>query len=788
MILQRYLAAFAACLAFLAAVAPVAQAKSIFVPKDFATIQAAIDAASSGDTIEIDPGQYAGPLKLKSGITLNGKGENKDAVILSSPSKDAPVIEVSNCASGGISNLAMEWKAPRSQADIPPPVVKIVASSINIQSCRIKGGFGDGIEVTGESHSIIENCEITGNVDGIYAQGAGASVTATNNHLDHNRDDGIELRDGATGTIEGNTCEKNDNFGFNVNGAGSRAEIRRNQVRGQSKDGILISGGAAARLESNNSAENRHDGIYAHDEHTSVTLIGDTCSKNSYNGVVIEMGASATLTQVVCTENEKSGICVWMQDTSAEISDCVCQENKKDGAWLTNGIKTTLRRSKLSRNGRNGIQVNGFDTSPSLIGNRCEENKMDGIHFGKESGGEVRDNVCNLNSGYGISVVEKGSNPALENNELKENSKGDQNKTDEDYKMDVNEDETTWLFQTERFKRLEGIASRVRERKSRYPSTEWQLKFFYDYLDAAPQKDPRSTLQKKVEMTKRWVAASPESITPRVALVQALKDLGWNFRGTGYADSVTDDGWKNFYAYVGQAQAAAIEAARLPEKDPELYATWIIVGMALGQRRDQLNQILNDGLAIEPDYYPIYYAMAYNLMPRWFGSATDAEAFAAQSADRTKAIEGDGLYARIAYSEILSGQAGDYLRDFKFDYKRIKKGCEDILKTYDNPIYVKNWFCFMACIHNDRETAKVLFDQIKDDWDSYVWRDKRMFIAWGKWAHGQGDRPKLDPNQDRPIPDLSLNFPILKNPSFWGLLILTPIILILLVVFLRQQR
>ncbi len=46
----------------------------INVPKDYPTIQAAIDAASAGDTVLVAPGTYYESIQMKSGVTIKGSG------------------------------------------------------------------------------------------------------------------------------------------------------------------------------------------------------------------------------------------------------------------------------------------------------------------------------------------------------------------------------------------------------------------------------------------------------------------------------------------------------------------------------------------------------------------------------------------------------------------------------------------------------------------------------------------------------------------------------------------
>lgn len=48
--------------------------KTLKVPSEYKTIQAAIDTASSGDTIQVAAGKYTGKIVLREGVILQGAG------------------------------------------------------------------------------------------------------------------------------------------------------------------------------------------------------------------------------------------------------------------------------------------------------------------------------------------------------------------------------------------------------------------------------------------------------------------------------------------------------------------------------------------------------------------------------------------------------------------------------------------------------------------------------------------------------------------------------------------
>lgn len=93
---------FAITLMAILAVVSATQSATINVPADQPTIQTAINAASSGDTIAVAPGVYAGPITIpcaKLGITLSGAGKEATFIDVASGGTDAPALSIGtgNC-------------------------------------------------------------------------------------------------------------------------------------------------------------------------------------------------------------------------------------------------------------------------------------------------------------------------------------------------------------------------------------------------------------------------------------------------------------------------------------------------------------------------------------------------------------------------------------------------------------------------------------------------------------------------------------------------------------------
>ena len=92
----------------------------------------------------------------------------------------------------------------------------------------------------------------------------------------------------------------------------------------------------------------------------------------------------------------------------------------------------------------------------------------------------------------------------------------------------------------------------------------------------------------------------------------------WHARGSGWANTVTDDGWKQFNAHLVAAREHFQKAIEADDTLPQPYAYMITVAMgeSAGNERDWF------GLAIERqcDYGPAYQNVLNALLPRWDGT------------------------------------------------------------------------------------------------------------------------------------------------------------------------
>jgi hypothetical protein len=95
----------------------------------------------------------------------------------------------------------------------------------------------------------------------------------------------------------------------------------------------------------------------------------------------------------------------------------------------------------------------------------------------------------------------------------------------------------------------------------------------------------------------------------------------WAARGKGFADTVTEAGWKGFGEHLARAREYLVKAHALHPDFPEAAARMIAVAMGEGGRANESTRDWFDrAVRAQFDYEPAYDAYVFSIFPRWGGS------------------------------------------------------------------------------------------------------------------------------------------------------------------------
>ena len=145
-------------------------------------------------------------------------------------------------------------------------------------------------------------------------------------------------------------------------------------------------------------------------------------------------------------------------------------------------------------------------------------------------------------------------------------------------------------------------------------------------------------------MLQRWASARPESITARVALAKSYVNYGEDARGSGFADTVSESGWKLLAERTTKAKLILDEASKLSTKDPEWYVVMQELVLHQDWETPARRALLEQAVKFEPEYYYYYRLFANSIQPKWGGEEGEVETFLQESSDRIGGDAGDILY------------------------------------------------------------------------------------------------------------------------------------------------
>lgn len=265
--------------------------RDIRVPKDFTTIQAAIDAALEGDHLQVAEGVYLEQIRLKPGLVLEG-GWNRQ-----------------------FSERNIDLYPTVLDAKDRPGWVIFAADRIVLDGFMVRNGtlvktdqeeYGSGLYCVSVHEVVIRNNTFCQNdPSGIYA--AQSTLTITNNKIFENLKAGIHLAKSSSALIELNAISRNKEAGISSKGEGlCQLEVRWNRIFQNKKSG-LDGQNAIGKIFNNFIYENEDAGLRS--RLSPLEIVNNTIVHNKQSGVVVDDQSKEILIKNnIIAYNQLSGI------------------------------------------------------------------------------------------------------------------------------------------------------------------------------------------------------------------------------------------------------------------------------------------------------------------------------------------------------------------------------------------------------------------------------------------------------------------------------------------------
>ncbi|MEP6822467.1 MAG: hypothetical protein ABI946_08965 [Chthoniobacterales bacterium] len=296
------------------------------------------------------------------------------------------------------------------------------------------------------------------------------------------------------------------------------------------------------------------------------------------------------------------------------------------------------------------------------------------------------------------------------------------------------------VFLREDFDMLEALSQDLQQSRERLNDGSWLSEAFFEAFHLGSRVSMKRYGETE-QIIAHWEQARPTSTVLQLIKARFHVDLAWRWRGAGYANTVTPEGWEGFRKELPMARQI-LETHPTAKMFPEYFS--IMQTIALGQnwKREQYERLFAEAIRIEPEYYDFYCNKAYFLLPRWHGRKGEWEEFAEQMRQEHGAGGvGDGLYARIVLSlEWTECDCGDLFRESAVSWETTASGLEYLTRQYPESRYLKNVYANLAWKLEDRVRLRRLLPEIKADPDMTIWVNLENFGFAEKMAASDGQR------------------------------------------------
>jgi tetratricopeptide (TPR) repeat protein len=292
----------------------------------------------------------------------------------------------------------------------------------------------------------------------------------------------------------------------------------------------------------------------------------------------------------------------------------------------------------------------------------------------------------------------------------------------------VEEDSTdvAVMLQNRRYDVLEKHLLSLLRGKNRDKDGQFPLNLAYQKL--CNIQEPERSYATKITQFRSWLTQNNSSHFANACLGIVHVHYAWEARGTGYGNTITEEGRRIFKMRLLTAKDYLEKAYSLDQSDPNVPAWLITVAVGLGLEREEMEKQFKRAILADPTDHQAYFNKLMYLMPKWHGSKEEMFSFARESVRKAPPKSRIPMVLATAHWEIYnrSGENASYFGNPNI-WKEMKEVYQTVTKSFPEAKTTHNWFARTAYLAGDYEVAREELKIIGDDWDKGVWGNKNAF-------------------------------------------------------------
>jgi hypothetical protein len=223
-----------------------------------------------------------------------------------------------------------------------------------------------------------------------------------------------------------------------------------------------------------------------------------------------------------------------------------------------------------------------------------------------------------------------------------------------------------------------------------------------------------------------WDQAYPDSPYSRIARTDALIDHAWEARGSGFANTVTEEGWKLHGERLAQAYKTHQLAGKLGgTKHKAYWLNYLTLCRALQASPEKTLEVAEAGLKEFPTETTLYSAYCNTLLPRWGGEPGEWQKWLHAQQKDAKWPGGEmdpESYAMILSKmfKLIRNSDGPFFADPNLSWEKAKQGLIRIMDKHPDSIYWKTITATLAWAAGDTDMSAKTLATMKGQFDAWA--------------------------------------------------------------------